>query len=166
MLICYNPKDVKRFLRMGRFAPAEQACSLWWSGSGFRTRIDCTRLEVEIEVAESEHMPWLAIAVDGAPVARLPLMPGRQRYPILEGMEKGYTHEVAVSRDTQPCDSDAAPLLLTAVYSDGEPLAPMPRPALIEFIGDSLTVGEGCVGSVGRQSGAWRGFQISLPIRL
>lgn len=159
MLTCYDPRDERRFLRMGRFASAEQACALWWSGSGLRTRIDGTRLELEAEVAEGEHTPWLAVAVDGAPVARLPLMAGRHRYALLEGMERGCAHEVAVTRDTQPCDSDAAPLYLNAVYSDGEPLAPTPRPALIEFIGDSLTVGEGCVGPVGAME--WRMAWIS-----
>ena len=159
MLSGYDPRDKQRFLRMGRFEPAEQTCALWWSGSGLRTRIDCTRLELEAEVAEAEHTPWLAVAVDGAPVARLPLMTGRHRYALLEGMEKGCAHEVAVTRDTQPCDSDAGPLLLRAVYSDGEPLAPSPRPALIEFIGDSLTVGEGCVGPVSAME--WRMAWIS-----
>jgi lysophospholipase L1-like esterase len=97
--------------------------------------------------------------VDGAPVARLPLMEGRHRYALLEGMEKGFSHEVSVSRDTQPCDSDAAPLLLTAVYTDGVPVAPAERPALIEFIGDSLTVGEGCAGPIGAME--WRMAWIS-----
>ena len=159
MLTGYNPKDERRFLRMGRYDPEEQACALWWSGSGFRTRIDCTRLELEAEVAEGGHMPWLAVAVDGAPVARLPLMAGRHRYALLEGMERGFTHEVAVTRDTQPCDSDAAPLLLRAVYTDGDLTAPTERHALIEFIGDSLTVGEGCIGPVGAME--WRMAWIS-----
>jgi len=159
MQTCYDPKDEQRFLRMGRFDPAEQTCALWWSGSGLRTQIDCSRLELEAEVAEAEHTPWLAVTVDGAPVARLPLMAGRHRYALLEGMERGFAHEVAVTRDTQPCDSDAGPLLLRAVYSDGEPHAPTPRPTLIEFIGDSLTVGEGCVGPVGAME--WRMAWIS-----
>lgn len=159
MLTGYNPKDERRFLRMGRYDPEEQACALWWSGSGFRTRIDCTRLELEAEVAEGGHMPWLAVAVDGAPVARLPLMAGRHHYALLEGMERGFTHEVAVTRDTQPCDSDAAPLVVTAVHTDGDLTAPTERPALIEFIGDSLTVGEGCIGPVGAME--WRMAWIS-----
>ncbi|MBR2796459.1 MAG: hypothetical protein IKE17_01760 [Clostridia bacterium] len=165
MLTCYNPKNEQHFLRMGRLEPSEQVCALWWSGSGFRTRIDCTRLELEAEVAEGEHAPWLAVAVDGAPVARLPLMAGRHRYALLEGMEKGHPHEVTVSRDTQPCDSDTAPLLLRAVYTDGMPFAPMPRPALIEFIGDSLTVGEGCVGPAGAMEWrmAWISNQLAYP---
>ena len=116
------------FLRMGRRDPGEAACALWWSGSGLRARLDCTRLEVEAEVAGGEQMPWLAVAVDGAPVARFPLMAGRHRYALLAGMERGHTHEVALTRDTQPCDSDVAPLLITAVYTDGAPEAPWNGP--------------------------------------
>ena len=165
MLKSYDPKDKRRFLRMGRFDAGEKACSLWWSGSGFRTRVDCTCLEVEAETADSEQKPWLAVTVDGAPLARFPLMAGRHRYAILEGMERNHPHEVSVTRDTQPCDSDTAPLLLTAVYSDGEPAAPAARPALIEFIGDSLTVGEGCVGpeSAAEWRMAWISNQFAYP---
>lgn len=159
MLNGYDPRDEQLFLRMGRFDPAEAACALWWSGSGLRTIVDCTRLEVEVEAPEGGQAPWLAVAVDGAPVARLPLMAGRHRYALLEGMERGFAHEVAVTRDTQPCDSDAAPLVLRTVYTDGAPSAPAARPRLIEFIGDSLTVGEGCVGPVGAME--WRMAWIS-----
>lgn len=159
MLTGYDPRDTRRFLRMGRFDPAEKACALWWSGSGLHTRVDCARLEVDIEAAAGEQAPWLAVTVDGEPVARLALMVGRHRYALLEGMERGNPHEVALTRDTQPCDSDAAPLVVRAVYTDGDPVAPAERPALIEFIGDSLTVGEGCVGPVGAME--WRMAWIS-----
>ena len=36
---------------MGRFGPAEQVRALRWSGYGFRTRIDDTRLQPEAGVA-------------------------------------------------------------------------------------------------------------------
>ena len=147
------------FLRMGRRDPDEPACALWWSGSGIRTRVDCTRFEVEATAGDDEFIPWLAVTLDGAPVARFPLRPGTHRYSLLGRLERGTAHELAVLRDTQPTDVDSGPLVLNAVYTDGEPAAPAPRPRLVEFIGDSLTVGEGTVGDTGGQE--WRMVYIS-----
>ncbi len=154
----YDPRG-PQFLREGRYDPGETACELWWSGSGIRTVLDCTRLQLEAEAAEGEFTPWLSVVVDGAPVARFPLMAGRHRYDLLGGLEKGYPHEVAVLRDTQPTDADTAPLRLIAICTDGVPEAPKSRARLVEFLGDSLTVGEGTVGA--RSAMEWRMAWIS-----
>ena len=135
-----------QFLRMGRHDPKENVCHLWWSGSGIRMNIACTTLEVEAESSAHDHASWLGVLVDGAPIARFPLTPGVRRYPVLVGMEGGVTHEVSIVRDTQPSYDEAQPVLLHAVLTDGEPTASETRPLRLEFIGDSLTVGEGCLG--------------------
>lgn len=147
------------FLRMGRCGADENGCALWWSGSGVRTRLSCARLEVEARAGDDEHIPWLAVMVDGAPVARFPLRPGAHRYSVLGRLEAGAAHEIAILRDTQPTDADSGPLALTAIYTDGAPEAPAPRPRLVEFIGDSLTVGEGTVGPASGHE--WRMIWIS-----
>ena len=161
---CYDSRGTA-FLRMGRSDPRESACELWWSGSGIRTRIACARLEIEAEAPDGDHLPWLAVTVDGEPVARFALAAGRNRYAIFESMDGAVAHEVAILRDTQPTDRDAGPLVLLAVYSDGEPSAPAPRDLLVEFMGDSLTVGEGAVGPVSAQEWrmAWISNQFAFP---
>ena len=88
-----------------------------------------------------------------------PLMAGTHRYDLLGRMEGGALHEIAILRDTQPTDADAAPLKLLGVYTDGVPVAPAPRPHLVEFLGDSLTVGEGTVGPTDAME--WRMIWIS-----
>ncbi len=158
MMNRYDPRGAE-FIRMGRFNPDETGCALWWSGSGVRTCFDGVRLEVEATVAAGEHTPWLAVTVDGAPVARFPLMPGTHRYDLLGRVEAGVRHEVALLRDTQPTDSDAAPLVFEAVYADGRLSAPKPCERLVEFLGDSLTVGEGTVGA--KDGMEWRMLWIS-----
>lgn len=158
MMKRYDPSGAA-FARLGRFDPGEEACSLWWSGSGVRARLDGARLQIEADVPESDHTPWLAVTVDGAPAARFALRPGLHRYDALGGMEAGIAHEVAILRDTQPTDVDGGPLVLKAIYTDGTPRAPRERPRLIEFVGDSLTVGEGTVGP--RDAMEWRMAWIS-----
>ena len=146
-------------LRLGRFNPNEAGCDLWWSGSGVRTAFDGRRLELEATVADDEHTPFLAVTVDGAPVARFALMPGTHRYDLLGCMEAGVAHEIEIRRDTQPTDADTAPLVLEALYAEGNLSAPAAKPRLIEFLGDSLTVGEGTVGT--KDAMEWRMLWIS-----
>ena len=147
------------FTRLGRFNPDEAGCALWWSGSGVRVRLDGRRAEIEATVADDDNTPWLCVTADGEPVARFPLRLGTHRYDLLGAMEAGVAHDIEILRDTQPTDSDTAPLLLEALYTDGAPAPAAHREKLIEFIGDSLTVGEGTVGPVDGME--WRMVWIS-----
>ena len=151
-----------RFLPLGRHDANETEASLWWSGSGVRVRASCTRMEAEITSTARDHAAYLGVLMDGAPVLRFPLTAGTHRYPILAGLDRAYSHEVTLIRDTQPSYDEDGPIVLHAVSLDGEAERPAERPLLIEFIGDSLTVGEGCLGP---QSGEeWRMIWIShLP---
>ena len=155
----YDPQG-GGFLRLGRRGADVRTCRLWWSGSGVRTQLRCDRLEAEFAVPEADaHVPWVAVTVDGAPVARIPLAPGRRRYDLLGRMGAEAAHEVAILRDSQPTDGDSGPLELLAVYTDGVPEKPERRKRLIEFVGDSLTVGEGTLGPESAQE--WRMALIS-----
>ena len=154
----YDPRGAE-CLRLGRFNPDEAHCDLWWSGSGVRTAFDGRRLEAEITVPDDEHTPFAAVVVDGAPVARFALMPGTHRYDLLGRMEAGVRHEIELRRDSQPTDCDTASVVLEALYVEGTLAAPAARPRLIEFLGDSLTVGEGTVGPTDAME--WRMLWIS-----
>ncbi|MBR0229691.1 MAG: hypothetical protein IJQ62_15195 [Clostridia bacterium] len=148
-----------RFLPLGRHDPKEQRTSLWWSGSGVRVKLACRTLEAEITASARDHAPWIGVLMDGAPVARFPLLPGAHRYPLLAGLDECFAHEISVIRDSQPSYDEDGPIYLDAVYTDGEPHRPVERPLLIEFIGDSLTVGEGCLGPESAEE--WRLVWIS-----
>ncbi len=148
-----------RFLPLGRHDPKESKTSLWWSGSGVRVRLACKTLEAEITATAREHAPWIGVLMDGAPVARFPLLPGVRRYPLLAGLDKAFPHEISIIRDSQPSYDEDGPIFLDAVYTDGKPVCPAERPLLIEFIGDSLTVGEGCLGPESAEE--WRMIWIS-----
>lgn len=132
--------------RFGRFDPSEKECSLWWSGSGICFSLACRYLSVEVESLAEDHAPWLGILADGAPIARFPLIKGRHTYPVLAGMDPSVAHEISILRDTQPTPDEASPILVYGIETDGSPAEPAAKEKLIEFIGDSLTVGEGCTG--------------------
>ena len=151
-----------RFTPLGRHAPDETQANLWWSGSGVRVKAACRRMDTEITSTARDHAAFLGVLMDGAPVIRFPLIAGTHRYPLLAGMDSAFSHEVTIIRDTQPSYDEDGPIILNAVYTDGTVEKPADRPLLIEFIGDSLTVGEGCLGP---ESGSeWRMIWVShLP---
>ena len=148
-----------QFAMLGRRDSGDEQCRLWWSASGVRFMAACTQLEVEIETEKSDQAPWIGVLADGAPVARFPLLPGKRAYPVLAGMERSVSHEITILRDSQPTEDETAPPVVTALITDGQ-LQPAPaRSRLIEFIGDSLTVGEGTAGPVSAME--WRGVWMS-----
>lgn len=153
------PLPDPRFLPLGRHDPKESRASLWWSGSGVRVKLACKALEADITASAQDHAPWMGVLMDGAPVTRFPLLPGTHRYALLAGLDGGFAHEISIIRDTQPSYDEDGPVYLDAVYTDGEPERPAERPLLIEFIGDSLTVGEGCLGPESAEE--WRLVWIS-----
>ena len=153
------PLPDPRFLPLGRHDPKEKRASLWWSGSGVRTRIACAQMEIEITSSARDHAPWAGVMMDGAIVGRFPLLSGTHRYPVLAGLDAGFAHEVTILRDTQPSYDEDGPVYLEAILTDGKPERPRERDLLIEFIGDSLTVGEGCLGPVTAEE--WRMIWIS-----
>ena len=147
------------FLRVGRHDPAEKECCLWWSGSGVRMEIACTCLEIEMESPCTTHAPWIGVLMDGAPVCRFPLGQGVRRYVALAGIDADVKHEVTIIRDTQTGYDESSAVKLLGIYADGEPAASPVRPLRLEFVGDSLTVGEGCLGPESAEE--WRMIWIS-----
>lgn len=141
----FDPLD---FTLPGRQEASPECCRLWWTGSGISFSAACTRINIDAEAFTSEHAVWLAVLAGDAVIARFPLAPGRRTYTALAGMDMAFTHEISVVRDTQPLPDEPRPPVIHSVFSDGELMPARPRERLIEFIGDSLTVGEGCAGPV------------------
>ena len=160
--------DPLKFTRLGRQETAPKHCRLWWTGSGVSFTAACTRVEIEVEAFDSDHAVWLAVLAGGAMVARFPLNRGRQTYTALAGMDPAFTHEISVVRDTQPLPDEKCPPVIHAVLSDGELKPSAPKRQLIEFLGDSLTVGEGCFGPRYAEDWrmAWMGGVGAFPHRL
>ena len=127
--------DPRTFLQLGRHKNNEEACRLWWSGSGVRLRAACTFLTVEAESFCTDHAPWLGVLADGAPVARLPLLPGRRSYPLLAGMDISVPHEITILRDTQPAGDEPLPVILHSLDTDGtlEPAVPKVTNSLMQL---------------------------------
>ena len=150
-----NIRQISEARLLGRPDPLPDALRLHWSGSGMQLRLRCTALYVEIEAAYAEHAPWIAVLMDGALITRFALERGRRWYAALLGMDESAEHDISIVRDTQPVpEAPDMSVTLHALRVGGEVL-PCPAPKMtVEFIGDSLTSGEGMIGPVGAME--WR----------
>jgi len=146
--------------RLGRYAPQQPGCGLGWAMSGVQLCAACTAVSVEIACEYGDQCPWIGVLADGAPVARFALKRGTHWYQVIAGMDRQHEHEIAVVRDTQPDFGDGGTKVdLLRVSVDGELLPVKEKELVIEFVGDSLTSGEGVIGAV-RES-EWRMAYIS-----
>ena len=137
-----------RFTLIGRRDGQNDPLRLFWVGSGVVMNAKVREMTARIEADWDEQSPWMSVAVDGAPVARFPLRRGPHTYAILTGMDGAAAHRVRLTRDVQPMENDERLLVrLCGLDLDGELLERTPERRL-EFVGDSLTSGEGLTGPV------------------
>ena len=131
---------------MGRMDPAQDPLAMDWTGSGIEFRFRGTDAWAKLEAPAAAPIMWMIVLADGQPVTRFPVEPGIRMYPLLLGLEAEQERTVTLMKETQCMpDSPASTVLLHSLRIDGE-LTELPKRDLkIEFIGDSLTSGEGAL---------------------
>jgi len=136
--------DHPRLRLLGRLDPAQRPVALDWTSSGLECSFHGTDLWAELEAPAFSPVMWMIVLADGAPVARFPVEPGVRFYPLVLGMEAQNTRTVTLMKETQCMpDQPEATVFLRSLRMKGE-LEELPaRDLKIEFIGDSLTSGEG-----------------------
>ncbi len=135
-----------RLRLLGRMDLSRTPAALDWTGSGLECAFRGSDLWAELEAPALSPVMWMIVLTDGKPVARFPVEPGIRFYPLVLGMEPANTRVVTLMKETQ-CMPDApeATVLLHSLRLKGE-LEELPERALkIEFVGDSLTSGEGAL---------------------
>lgn len=133
----------------GRFDPAQEGFPMLWSGASAELLAQAATLEVQLDCAYRSHKPYLSFEVDGLRAQTFSPLPGRHWYNVFLHLDKQKTHHVCILKETQPFSDDPeACVTLLRLRTDGElkPLPPCKRK--IEFIGDSITSGEGGRGPV------------------
>lgn len=144
---CQNLRMLGRFLPEA--AQSEGLLPLFWAGSGLECLFTGSELHLILEADFEQYEPWIAVFLNGAPLLRMPLARGKTEVCLFRGMAAGAPKRVRLLRETQPVADDARQFaaVRALVWADGAFL-PLPAPACrLEFIGDSLTSGEGLVGT-------------------
>ncbi len=128
----------------------KDACPLpiFWSRSGIEANIRGGELWVDIEVGCDYQEPWFVTEINGAFISRQMLLKGRHKVCLFRNLNPGELRNVKFYKDNQMVAGEAA--LYTVIHgveTDGtfEPVED--KKLKIEFVGDSITSGEGTYGS-------------------
>ncbi len=142
----YAIRDAKEIRLSGRFDKTEPNFPMLWSSSSAEFKMEGTLLEVEIECQYTSMAPYLSFTVDGLRSQNFVPLKGRHWYPVFLGLSN-QVHHVRIAKETQPFGGDwEAFVTLNRIRMNGKLLPLEEAKMKIEFIGDSITSGEGCKG--------------------
>ncbi|WP_150267415.1 SGNH/GDSL hydrolase family protein [Paenibacillus tepidiphilus] len=132
----------------GRTTASRSPLTLFWTGSALEMNVTGSELWIEIEADYDLYEPWISVLVNAVPVSRQMLPAGRYWICVFRGMNPDVPKNIRIVKDVQPMSADpVCSLQIHAVKSDGEFLPVTDKPCKIEFIGDSITSGEGAIGA-------------------
>ena len=144
----YQLSEIAYLKVHGRTARNLAPLTLFWTGSGIELNIKASELWIEFEASYDIYEPWIAVTVNGALVSRQMVTGGRHWICIFRGMNKDAVKNIRILRETQALNEDPnSRLQIHKIKCDGEFMPVEDRPYKIEFIGDSITSGEGAVGA-------------------
>jgi len=132
----------------GRTRKENAPLTLFWTGSALELNAKGSELWIEVESDYDMYEPWISIVINGAWVSRQMIQAGRYWICVFRGMNDQMVKNVRIIKDVQAMSGDMdCKLQIHAVKFDGDFLPLEDKPYKIEFIGDSITSGEGIFGA-------------------
>lgn len=132
----------------GRCSGRLDPLALFWTGSGVELHVQASELWVEVETDYDCYEQWMSVLVNGAHVSRQMLPKGKSAICLFRNMNPQEKKTVRLMKDVQAMsDDDGACFLIHGVRTDGVFHPVLPRSYKLEFIGDSITSGEGTIGA-------------------
>jgi len=128
----------------------EGELALFWAGSALELYVKTSEVWLNFESDFSSNEVWLCVWINGRKISRFMAQKGKNRVCICRSLNHEKENLISIMRDTQPMSGDVSQILkLTSLeVSDGTEFLAVPEKDLkIEFIGDSITSGEGLAGS-------------------
>lgn len=143
-LIC----DIPELKVHGRTTPCRTPLTLFWTASGFECNVTGSELWVEVESTYDTFEPWFSYTVNGDWIGRQMLVAGRYWVPLFRGMNPETVKNVRFYKDLQAMSDDGRSYVhIHALRHDGTFVPVEEKKPKIEFIGDSITSGEGLFGA-------------------
>ena len=124
--------------------------TLFWTGSGIELVFTGSELWIEFFSDYTYFEPWVSVELNGAWISRFMVPRGHQRVCLFRGMTCGISKRVRILKETQAMSPDPQHLLqiIGLYYPDGIVISPEPAKMRLEFVGDSITAGEGTIGAL------------------
>ncbi|MEF2966663.1 SGNH/GDSL hydrolase family protein [Paenibacillus sp. M1] len=144
----YALSEIEHVKIHGRTAGNRSPLALFWTGSGIELNAKGSELWVEVEVDYRMYEPWISILVNSVPVSRQMLTAGRYWVCVFRGMDENKIKNVRIVKDVQAMSGDTDCVLKIHTLKFDGVFMPVPdKPYKVEFIGDSITSGEGAIGA-------------------
>ena len=124
---------------------------LFWAASGIELKVKANEVWALIESDYDISESWISIKVNGYRMARQSLLKGKHWVCLMHNMSPENANTLLLQRDTQPMpgeDNNVVIIHEIAMPEDGCFCQPDAKAMHIEFIGDSITSGEGLYGNV------------------
>lgn len=138
-------RNVKGALNSGKPVP------LFWGASCIEVRAASSEVWALVETDYSVYEVWACVWVNGRIISRFMLEKGKNWICLCRGFSAGTVNDVRLMRDSQAMSEDPEQVFLVhsfAIEKSGT-FQPLKEKKLrIEFVGDSVTSGEGLYGAV------------------
>lgn len=142
-------KDIPHKNILGRVGKMTNPLPLFFNGSGIEVVVTGSNLWIELETNCDFHEPWIAYEINDAFMSRQMLLPGEHSICLFRNMEPGTPKKVRFYRELQAMsEDDYCKVVVKGFKLDGEFKEVPGFDKKIEFIGDSITSGEGSYGAV------------------
>ena len=148
MLKDYDIQQVPNLKVLGRTVADASPLPIFWTHSGIEVNCTGTELWIDLECDYDIYEIWVASEVNRALMARQMIYPGKNSICLYRGMAAGTVKNVRFYRELQAMNpSPNMHMVITGVRTDGEFLPVKDAALKLEFIGDSITSGEGAYGN-------------------
>lgn len=145
----YGVKEISNLKVLGRTTACREPLTLFWTGSGIECNVKAAELWVEVEVDYDCYEPWISIVINGAYISRQMLEKGRRWICLFRNMNPNIIKHVKLLKEVQAMSDDEKHCLqIHGFKTDGKFEMVEEKPYKIEFIGDSITSGEGAIGAL------------------
>lgn len=132
----------------GRTTKGLDMIPLFWNHSGVEFNATGSELWIDLSVDCGFHEPWIATELNGAFMSRQMLLPGEYSVCLFRSMTPGVVKNIKFYRELQAMsEDDRCHILVKGIKTDGELLPVGEKELKLEFIGDSITSGEGTYGA-------------------
>lgn len=125
--------------------------ALFWGGAAVEVTVKSREVWATFSSNYDNAEPWVSVFINESFVSRFMIEKGEARTICLaRGLNRETENLISIVKDTQPMSDDAHHALFvhSILLSDDGTFCPIkPRALKIEFIGDSITSGEGLAGA-------------------
>ena len=125
--------------------------TLYYAGSAIEFNVKASGLTVVLDASFGTNEQWITVLVNDAFISRQMLYKGENLVPVFVNMNPDKVKKIRIIKETE-CfpDDSSAHLTVKDILTDGVITeAPEKKKYTIEFIGDSITAGEGTMGDRG-----------------